>query len=371
MANLNKEVNMTRLETWLGDEKIAKLRSDIKGWYGRPICLIDVPGCVYLRSDGVFVGEVKNGYFASALDYLYDFNKQLDKALLSPSFNVGFASISDALSRASSGFSQSKNFYKLGPTGVTSVSSSLWGVGNQPGAGAAGAAAPGGTAHTNANQGALKFESPASGTNHIVGADVGCTVAGNTVLLYDRLFSVAKTMNSTTTEAVTGVPTRYQSTTTTDPDYCGDNFLFVEVGGTALAATAHNWTVCTYVDDTNTSRTLPSLVGNSAAIVGRLDHPTSQWFASLDNASTGVKTLTQMQCSAAVATGAINFVIGHPIGIMSFPIANMVFPFDWLTNRDQAPRIFDAACLSFMEMIKASATATNYTGRIVTTSAAA
>ena len=285
--------------------------------------------------------------------------------------NAGFASISDALSRASQGFSQRKPFNKVGPTGVVGVTSTLWRVGPQPAAGGAGAAAPGGTAHTSANTGAISYANPASGTLHLVGADVAASVINNSLLLYDRLFSVAKTMNSTATEAVTGVPTRYQSTTTTVDDFIGDNFGFIEIGGTALAATAHNWTVCTYLDQANAASTLPSVVGNSAGIVDRLDQPVQQWFVPLESGDGGIKAWTQMQCSAAVATGAINFCIGHPLGFMSFPVINSLLPFDWLTNRDQAPRVFDNACLAFLEPLKPATTTTTYTGRFVMTGAAA
>jgi len=229
-------------------------------------------------------------------------------------------------------------------------------------------AAPGGTAHTSANTGALQFANPASGTLHLTGGSVSCGTINNTLLVYDRLFSVAKTMNSTATEAVTGVPTRYQSTTPTADDYAGDNFLFVEVGGTALAATAHNWTVCTYTDqDGNAAATLPSLAGNSSGIVDRLDHPTAnaQWFAPLASGDTGIQQLDQMQCSAAVATGVINFVIGHPLGWMSFPVINSFFPFNWLFGADDlAPRVFDDACIAFLEPVKPATTATTYTGKL-------
>ena len=373
MFSKNKEVNMRHLENWLGDEKIEHLRRCMKGWYGRPICLIDVPGSVWIHADGTFGGKLNAGYFASAVDYLYDYTKKLLDAPYQPStLHAGFTSISDALSRASQGFSQRRNFSKTGPTGVTSATSSLWRVGTQPSAGSAGGAAPGGTVHVGSNAGALSLANPAAGTNRLVGADVSAGTFGNSLLLYDRLFSVAKTMNSTATEAVTGTPSRYQSATDTAEDFAGDNFLFVEVGGTALAATAHNWTTCLYTDEAGaTGRTLPSITGNSGAIVDRLDHPISQWFAPLAAGDTGIKALTQMQCSAAVATGAINFVIGHPIGFMAFPLANMTFPFDWLTNRDQAPRIFDDACLAFLEPSKPSATAATYNGRIVTTSTSA
>ncbi|HRI16905.1 MAG TPA: hypothetical protein PL196_00125 [Burkholderiaceae bacterium] len=284
--------------------------------------------------------------------------------------NAGFASISDALSRASQGYSQRRQMNKVGPTGVVAVTSSLWRVGAQPVAGSAGAAAPGGTAHTSSNTGALAFANPASGTLHLVGADMAASVVSNSLLAYDRTFSVAKTMASTATEAVTGVPSRYQGTTATNDDYIGDNFGFVEVGGTALAATAHNWTTCTYTDQDNAASTLPSLTGNSGAIVDRLDHPTGQWFAPLESGDVGIKAWTQMQCSASVATGVINFVIGHPLGFMTFPVVNQTFPFDWLTNRDPAPRIFDNACIAFLEPLKPATTATTYTGRLVATNAA-
>jgi hypothetical protein len=196
----------------------------------------------------------------------------------------------------------------------------------------------------------------------VVGYPVS-SVVGNTLLLYDRLFQVDKTMNSTATEAVTGVPTRYQSGTATAADYIGGNFLFVEVGGTALAATAHNWTVCTYTDQASAASTLPSLTGNSAAIVRRLDHPTSQWFAPLESGDVGVKALTQMQCSAAVATGVINFVIGHPIAWMPCPVVNLVCVADGINTSFNLVRIFDDAALTFLEVTKPATTATNYTGQ--------
>ena len=51
---------------------------------------------------------------------------------------------------------------------------------------------------------------------------------------------------------------------------------------TALAATAHNWTVCTYTDqDGNTGATLPSVTGNSGNIINRLDQPAGTWFCPL------------------------------------------------------------------------------------------
>lgn len=361
-----------KVERWLGAEKVAHLQACMRGWYGRPICILDVPGSLWITADGDFVGYVNGGYFASALDVFEQKLKRIWRALGQPQYgymNAGFSSISDALSRATQGFSQRRVFNKVGPTGVVAVTSSLYRVGPQPVAGTAPANAPGGTAFTSSSTGALGFANPAAGTNRLVGANVSASVINNSLLVYDLIFGVNKTMNSTATESVTGVPSRYQSTTATNEDYIGDNFGFIQVGGTALAATAHNWNVCQYTNQAGTANvSMPSLTGNASAIVDRLDHPTSQWFAPMASGDVGMGAWDQMQCSALVATGVIWFMIGHPLGFMSFPVINSLLPFDWLTNQDQGPRIFDNAFLAFLEPLKPATTATTYTGRIATTS---
>lgn len=380
-----RSIHSGRLERWLGKEKIEYLANNMRNgggpgvpWYWKPINLRDVPGSVWITADGDFVGDFERGYFDSALDSL---SRHLHSLWLAagrpiyepePVFGVGFASVSDALSKASSGYSQLLNggmIQKAGPTNAVGRCSTLWRLGASPAAGAVGAAAPGGTVHTSSTTGAMKYNNPSSGTLHLVGADFMASVANNALLLYDRLFSVAKTMASTTTEAVTGVPTRYTSTTATDPDYIGGNFLFIEVGGTALAATAHNWTVCQYTNQAGTTGvTLPSVTGVSGAIVDTLDH-TNSWFCPLASGDVGIKALTQMQCSASVATGVISFVIGNPIAWLAFPISNIMLPFDWLTNRNQAPRIFDNACLALLDGVRSATTATNYAGTLYVTNA--
>lgn len=384
-----RSVHSGRLERWLGADRIAQLSrymTDGGGpgirWYGPPINLTDCPGSVWIGGDGDFVGDFDRGFFDSAADSLARHLRNLWKAAgkpiflrehqHQPTFGAGFASISEALSRASSGNGQIiGQIAKSGPTGVVGSASSLWRVGTQPVAGAAGSAAPGGRALTKATTGAMAFENPASGTLHLTGADFSASVINNGLMLYDRIFDVAKTMNSVTAESVTGVPTRYQSSTAGADDYAGGNFLFIEVGGTALAATAHNWTVCRYRNQAGTDTiTLPSVTGISGAIVDRFDMPLNTWFCPLASGDTGIMDLDQMQCSAAVATGAINFVIGHPIGIMSFPVINMLLPFDWLTNRQQAPRIFNDAALALFEFPKPATTATTYNGQIYVCSAA-
>ena len=376
-----RSIHSGRLERWLGKEKIEQLAFNMRNgggignrWYWKPINLRDVPGSVWVTADGDFVGDFERGYFDSALDSLQRHLRSLWIAAGKPIYQpepvlaAGFTSISDALSKGSSGYGQDIKFSKAGVTGVVGVSNSLWRVGTQPVAGTTGGAAPGGTVPTSATTGAIGFTNPATGTMHLTGADAYASNSNNVVMLYDRLFSVAKTMNSTATEAVTGVPTRYQNTTAATDDYIGGNFLTIFVGATALAATAHNWTVCTYKDQADAASTLPSVTGVSGAIADRFD-AASGWFCPLESGDVGIKALTQMQCSASVATGVIEFVIGHPIGIMMFPSSTVTFPFDWLTNRRLAPRIFNSACLAFQEMPKAATTATTYSGMLYTLNA--
>lgn len=370
-----RATHASRLERWLGKDETERLSLAVKDWYGPPIAVGNVPGEVWACRGGDFRGPIEAGQWMSVWDFAVDTlrRKARRMARLAP-FLVGglagvpvagFASVSDAIAEYTAGKFIEWTINKAGATGVVAVTNSLWGLGNQPAAGANAANAPGGEAPTDATTGALAFTNPTSpDTLHFLRSDITAS-AINSLILYDRIFQVNKTMNSTSTEAVTGVPSRYQSSTSTDPNYSGGNFLFVEVGGTALAATAHNWTTCLYTDqDGNTGATLPSLTGNSGAIVRRLDHPTSQWFAPLASGDTGIKALTQMQCSAAVATGVINFVMGHAIAFLPCPVANLLIPVDGMRSALKMTRIFDDAALALLEMTKPATTATNYSGTI-------
>ena len=364
-----------RLERWLGAEKVAQMSAAMCNphakWYGKPIAVHGVPGQVYATRDGDFIGAIDAGYEMSAMDraeHIIRRHRQAQRARMArvrrQSGAIG--SLDQALAAYFGGGNRTFSFNKAGTTGVVGATNTLWFVGSQPAAGSAAAAAPGGTVPTDATTGSWGFDNPSSGTQHFVFGNPIASVAANTLLLYDRLFSVTKTMNSSTTEAVTGVPTRYQSTTAGAADSAENNFLMIECR-TALAATAHNWTVCTYTDqDGNTGATLPSVTGNSGNIINRLDQPAGTWFCPLASGDTGIKNLTQMQCSAAVATGAIDFTIGHPIAFMPCGIANFVCEKDGLTTSISLERIFDDACLAFLEICKSATTATTYTGTFTT-----
>lgn len=361
-----------RLERWLGADKVAEISramcNDQAKWYGKPIAISGVPGLVYATKDGDFVGAIQAGYEASAVDRMEDIVRRAVRRermrMARARRQLGLiGSLNEAIAAAMGGGKRTFGFSKTGTTGVVGATNTLWFVGAQPAAGAAAAAAPGGTVPDDTTTGSWPFDNPTGGaTQHFVFGNPVASVGPNTLLLYDRIFSVTKTMNSTATEAVTGVPTRYQSTTPGAWNYAGNNFLMPECR-TALPATGHNWTTCTYVDqDGNTGATLPAVTGNASNIVNRLDMPTGTWFCPLATGDSGIKNLTQMQCSAAVASGAIDFTIGHPIAFMPCGIANFVCEKDGLTTSFNLERIADDACLALLEICKAATTATTYTG---------
>jgi hypothetical protein len=367
-----RHTHSDRLERWLGAENVDRVSTAMREWYGPPIALSGVPGNVRAVRGGDFIGRIRAGSEASALDRGREILHRLARGYRSTvrrraTLSAGFSSLSDLIAEATAGKRIEFAFQKVGTTGVVASTNSLWRVGASPAAGAQASVAPTGDSPTDATTGAMPFTNPASGnTLHFV---LGCplsSVAGNNLLLYDRIFQVRKTMNSSATEAVTGVPTRYQSTTPTDPDFAGGNFVFPECG-TALPATAHNWTVCQYTDqDGNTTQSIPSIAGNSSNIINRLDLPAGYWFMPLAASDYGIKALTQMQCSANVATGAIDFVIGHPIAWMPCPIANLVCIVDGINSAFNLVRIFDDAALALLEVNKPATTATTYNGTFLT-----
>lgn len=385
-----KHTHSDRLERWLGADKVAEI-SRAYGKFYHPIALHGVPGNVRVMPGGDFTGQITAGEFLSAKDgaaitlqklkraaenkvkhnkalgTLLDMIRAEDRRLMS----VGaFASIDAVVAAATGGKAQTLMFMKTG-TAANAIGNSedLWIATGTPAAGGAGSAAPGGAALTNATTGALGFVNiGAANSGHYLNWALSATVANNSLLLYDRLFHVAKTMNSTATEAVTGLPSRYQNTTAGAIDYIGGNFCFPMIPTTVLPATAHNWTVCTYLDQGNAAGTFLSGTGVSACTVGGVDLAVGDWFLDLAAGDNGVKALTQMQCSAAVATGTVTFVIGHPIAINACPIANVACVDDGLYTSLNLTPILDNACLTFLEVTKPATTATTYSGFMRTVS---
>jgi hypothetical protein len=352
-------VHSGQLERWLGREELERTSESMRGWYGPPIAMAGIPGAVYAAGGGDFVGDLRAGYEVSVYDRAWEIAKRIRRGMRrvaakqGSTMNAGFTSLSDIIAEATAGKARDYTFHKteLSVSGA-GTSQSYWRAGTTPPAAANASAAPGGDAPTDATTGAFFMTNPTGGdTQHLVSGFLITSIAGTT-LLYDRTFQVNKTMASTATEAVTGVPTRYQSTTPGAQDSAEGNILLVEVGVTSLPATAHNWTVCTYTDQGGSASTLPSLTGNASAVAGSLDHPVLQWFAPLESGDRGIRTLTQMQCSASVATGEINFVIGHPIAIMPAGVTGTVNVFDGIGSAFNLVRIFDDAALSLINITK-------------------
>lgn len=366
--------NPNHLERWLQPGNVEHISRSMRGWYGPPIALDGVPGNVWATKDGDFIGECKAGWEMSALDKSQDVLRRIKRAARIATgpekrlrLNAGFASLSDLISEVTQNAKLWRfDFNKVGTTGVVAATNSLWGVGAQPSAGASPGA---GTTRTptSSTAGAFAYTNPAgSDTLHLVSAWPIASLV-NTLLCYDRLWDFGKTASSSGTEATTGAPaapTRYTSLTSTDPDYIAGNFAFVECLG-ALFNAAHNWTTCLYKDQADGSSTFPSLTGNAACIINRLDHPTNQWFMPLEAGDIGVEKITQVQCSVNTITGTAVFVIGHPLCWMPCQLAGQMCQVDCINTAFSMVRIFNSACLAFLEVLKPATGATTYTGSLI------
>lgn len=364
---------MRKLEQWVGRDRLNDLSTAFKHWYGPPVAL-GVPGDLFVTGSGDFIGEYC-GPDCTPVEYAEQLVKRIERQRFLRAHwrqRGAFTGLSALIAAKTGGKSVTMLFNKTG-TAPTAIGGAMdaWTYAGYPAAGAAGAAAPGGTSPTNSTTGNLGYINAVANANtgHFVNATVSASVINNSLLLYDRLFSVAKTMASTGTEAVTGTFSRYQSQTATDLSYIGGNFLFPSDPTTILAATAHNWTVCQYTNQGGTAtQSAPSIAGISACAVHQVDLAVGNWFMPLASGDTGVKALTQMQCSASVATGTIDFVVGHPIAVMPCLIANMVMQIDGVASAFNLQQVYDNACLAFLELPKAAASACTYNGIVLTVS---
>lgn len=380
-----KHTHSDKLERWLGKENVEHISSHFKDFYW-PVAVHGIPGNVYVMPGGDFTGEIQAGQYMdknnTALEVLKKIQRRMEeKRRLSNASGIlldliraerrevlsigAFASIDAVVAAFTGGKGQVLPFQKTGvASNAIGNSNDLWSRSGFPLAGGAASAAPAGVAPTSSTTGALPFKNlGAANSGHYLNWSLSASVINNSLLMYDRIFSVVKTMNSTTTEAVTGVPTRYTNTTPGNVQYAGGNFCFPSNPTTVLAATAHNWTVCQYTDESGApAQSFQSIAGVSACVVGGVDLAVGNWFIPLASGDVGMTALTQMQCSAAVATGTIDFVIGHPIAVLGCPIANLAVLDDGLYTSLNLTSVLDNACLSFLELTKPATTATTYSG---------
>lgn len=322
-----------RAERWLGKDCLAQIL------HGSEDLRIPVP---IVNGDGLYaycgdlIGSIRGG---------------------------GFTSLSDLISEATTGGKIQKLLYnKVGVTGAVGVANTLWFEGTVPAAGAAGAALAGGTDCTRTTTGALGPQTNATGgdTLHLTTMTGLATVAPNTLLLYDRIWHGVPLLNTTSGQTITHTLLRYAAAATAP-----GNFMFIEVT-TALAATAHNWTVV-YVDqDGNTGATTGAVAGVASAIAKRLDHAGIN--LPLAAGDSGFQDLTTITLSATLASGAVNLVCGHPLGFIPCPVANAMVVIDGINSAFNLVRIYDDACLALLEIYKSATTATTYVGDLTAVS---
>ena len=318
-----------RAERWLGAECLSQIIDGSRGLYAA-IPILNTPGAVFAY-DGEIYGAIQGG--------------------------TGFSSLSDLISEATTGGKrQDILFNKAGSLTVTAAWSSLWNVGAFPPAGGAPTAIPGGAVPTNATSGSFKqVDAAGSDTLHFTTAYMFGTASPTTLLLYDRIFHAGSVQHNTTgAQAVSGVPTRYATTTS------GGNFAFLEVT-TVLGATAQTVTM-TYVDqDGNTAEAAAALTVIASSAVTRIPH--TPYFIPLNATDIGLRNITNLAFSAA-STGVSNIVIGHPLAFLPNSVANVPQIVDGINSAFNLVKVVNGACIAMLD-IRGTASATTYTGQVI------
>lgn len=282
---------------------------------------------------------------------------------------AGFSSLSDLISEATNGKRQDYVFSKVGTTGAVGFSNSLWRVGNQPAAAAAAAALAAGTINDNTTAGGLQQTDPAGGdTLNLTTMLSTATVAGQLLLLYDRLWNglIALSSLATQTCTLTGYPNstgRYSGTGATGASR--GNFAFVaNEAGATLSAVAHTWTMVYTDSDGNTGQSAAALAGISGAVTNRFDH--AQHFIPLNSGDVGIADIESIACSVnTLAAGAPTIVLAHPLAFCPQLAANVPFILDGINSAFSLVEILTDACLAFAELQKSATTATTYTGQVI------
>jgi hypothetical protein len=367
---LVRATHAQQLERWIGRETVELVSERMRAWPGPPIPMAGVPGRVYACGGGDFCGPIKGGYFGNLADYAVGRYQSVLRRALRRShgrLDAGFTSLSDLISEATAGGKkQVLPYQKVGVAQpAVSSSASLWRVGTLPSAAAIAGAPAGGTVYTNATAGSLAQTDAAAGDqlHFVTWTGLSNQAQGTALMLVDLLFGVQPNYNSTAAQAITGVPTRYQTATTAPGSFLPANVT------TALAATASNVTI-TYVDDAgNTAEAgaAQALRVSSAADTAPFTAP--QWYYTLNAGDRGVRKMTSFQLSAAVSPGAVDRQIAHPLAILpGVGVANQPFILDGINSAFNLERIYDGACLSLMEWFKSATGASTYSGQITVVS---
>jgi hypothetical protein len=365
---LVRATHAQKLERWIGAEQLAGISAGMRGWYGPPIAIAGVPGRVYACGDGDFCGPIKGGYFSNMLDYrLHRIKRALRNNSIRSSYtlNAGFSSLSDLISEATTGGKkQTLPYIKVGVAApAAGASQSLRRVGTYPVAGAIFAAPPGGTVVTRTTDTGAILQANAAGGDqlHLINWFSQQTTAQNSsLMLMDTLFGVQPNYNSTASQSITGVPTRYQTAALAPGNVANADVT------TVLTATAVNVTI-TYVDDAGNAAeagTAQALRVSSAVNTSPFTQPA--WYYALNAGDRGLRNMTAIQFSAATTPAAVDRLISHPLAIMpGAGIANQVVVLDGINSAFNFERIYDDAYLTLWEWMKSATAASTHAGQIV------
>lgn len=356
----------SRVERWLGPECANNISNSFRDWCGPPVGLMGVPGGVAVGRGGEFVGPIKGGQFGNLVDFSEQRVKRImrnfTKSQLSR-LNMGFASLSDLISEATTGGKgQDLIFSKAGSTVTTAGNANiLRNVGFLPAARGVGGTSGTGVKTTRSTTGALLQANATGGdTLHLTTLTAQCT-AVNSIMLFDCLWDMTYNHATALSTAIDAAnrPDRYQTSA-----LAPGNFISSEIT-TALSATAHTITV-TYVDqDGSTAEAAAAYSAAVSAVTSRTNTPAGTWFVTLNSPDTGARYLTNIaQSTITSVTGVSTFFIGHALALMPMPLANVPFIYDGINSAFNLVRIYDDACLSFMVPQAATASAQTFSGII-------
>lgn len=275
---------------------------------------------------------------------------------------TGFASLSDLISEATTG-GKGQSLLFAGKTGssqaTAGIAETLWNSAGMPGAGANPSALAGGSEPDNTTTGGLMQADPSGAdTLHFVTGIAWSSVAPSILILYDRIWHGAVAMNSSSNQTVTissGI-NRYT-------DGLG-NVIVPEIR-TVLPATAHNNTVQYTDQGSNTAQSTGAVAGISSGAASRLDfNVAGTWCMPLASGDYGVKDVTQYTCSAAVASGQIDLVLGHPLAFIPCPLAGLPGYVDGINSAFSLVEVKTDACLGLWNIKGAATASAIYSGQI-------
>jgi hypothetical protein len=312
------------------------------------------------------VGPIRGGGFANLADFAEQRTRRIMRstgARLAGMACAGFSSLSDLIAEATTGGkSQLLPFTQSGAAGVAARSNALWGVGPVPPIGAAGGTTGTGAVCTRTTTGAIGQQNAAGGdTLHLTTMVVQASVAGQMLLLYDRLWHMTHTMTVDPRSCdAANPPNRYQTAA-----LAPGNFLSGHVTTVLPAATPT--LTCDYVDQDGNNVTGPALSTiASAAAVHTIPFTVPNWFYPLAAGDTGLRSMQNsgnaFNLSAAMASGVVTWFIGHPIALIPMPAANQAQILDGINSAFNLQRVYDDACLTHLEIAKSATTATSWWG---------